>query len=226
MTLEQMDKQKQQYIDFNNQLNNNNQVNAPSGSNEEWWASGSGGNAPSPGASNGGGMSNVGNNNYIMNGRTFPPTQHDEVPGYYDVKLGGTTRPTRQPTKRPTNKPSINAEQAMHRYSFCGAFWTDVSLWFVVIYYDVVLAVMLITLAHTLHNEFTYETNKNNRQETTARRRNTVKMIVIVPSLSSVGRRLHVITTRQRHQRLHLRRTCQQLSQQIHLLRGNPPIGE
>ena len=129
MTLEQMDKQKQQYIDFNNQLNNNNQVNAPSGSNEEWWASGSGGNAPSPGASNGGGMSNVGNNNYIMNGRTFPPTQRDEVPGYYDVKLGGTTRPTRQPTKRPTNKPSINAEQAMHRYSFCGAFWTDVSLW-------------------------------------------------------------------------------------------------
>ncbi|KAL7555041.1 hypothetical protein ACHAWF_018638, partial [Thalassiosira exigua] len=53
------------------------------------------------------------------------PIPPDEVPGYYDVLLGGTTRPTRQPTRRPTNKPSMSAEQAMHRYSFCGAFWTD-----------------------------------------------------------------------------------------------------
>lgn len=60
-------------------------------------------------------------------GVTPAPIPADEVPGYYDVILGGSTRPTRMPTKRPTNKPSINAEQAMHRYSFCGKFWTDVS---------------------------------------------------------------------------------------------------
>jgi hypothetical protein len=29
------------------------------------------------------------------------------------------------PTQRPTPKPSISAEVAMHRYSFCGAFWAD-----------------------------------------------------------------------------------------------------
>jgi hypothetical protein len=34
---------------------------------------------------------------------------------------------TRKPTKRPTNKPSITAEEAMHRHSFCGKFWDDVS---------------------------------------------------------------------------------------------------
>jgi len=53
----------------------------------------------------------------------------DQVPGYYDVMLGGSTRPTRMPTKRPTNKPVISDEQAMHRYSFCGAYWTDVSIY-------------------------------------------------------------------------------------------------
>lgn len=30
-----------------------------------------------------------------------------------------------EPTKRPTNKPSMSAEEAMHRYSFCGKFWDD-----------------------------------------------------------------------------------------------------
>lgn len=56
---------------------------------------------------------------------TLAPIPADQVPGYYDVMLGGSTRPTRQPTNRPTNKPIINAEQEMHRYSFCGKFWTD-----------------------------------------------------------------------------------------------------
>ncbi len=55
------------------------------------------------------------------------PTRADSVPGYYDILLGGTTRPTNKPSRRPTNKPVITAEQEMHRYSFCGAFWTDVS---------------------------------------------------------------------------------------------------
>lgn len=55
------------------------------------------------------------------------PTRADSVPGYYDIMLGGTTRPTNKPSRRPTNKPVITAEQEMHRYSFCGAFWTDVS---------------------------------------------------------------------------------------------------
>lgn len=30
-------------------------------------------------------------------------------------------------TKGPTNKPSLTAEEAMHRHSFCGKFWVDVS---------------------------------------------------------------------------------------------------
>ena len=75
------------------------------GEEEAWWEPGSGGSSKV----------------------TPAPIPADEVPGYYDVLLGGSTRPTRMPTKRPTNKPSINAEQAMHRYSFCGKFWTDVS---------------------------------------------------------------------------------------------------
>lgn len=108
MTLEQMEKQKQEYHQYNQQqqqINNNNQISAPSGNNGGGGFSG--GNIPT---------------------RTWPPTAHDEVPGYYQTKLGGTTRPTRMPTRRPTNKPSMSAEQAMHRYSFCGAFWTDVSV--------------------------------------------------------------------------------------------------
>ena len=59
---------------------------------------------------------------------TAAPIPADQVPGYYDVMLGGSTRPTRMPTKRPTNKPVISDEQAMHRYSFCGAYWADVSI--------------------------------------------------------------------------------------------------
>jgi len=100
MTLEQMEKQKND----NQQLNNNNN---PGSDNAAWWEPGSGGN---------GGSFTV---------RTPSPTTADAVPGYYVVKLGGTSRPTRMPTKRPTNKPSMSAEQAMHRYSYCGAFWTD-----------------------------------------------------------------------------------------------------
>ena len=80
---------------------------------EAWWEPGTGGSSSNSG---GGGVV------------TPAPIPADEVPGYYDVLLGGSTRPTRMPTKRPTNKPSINAEQAMHRYSFCGKFWTDVSI--------------------------------------------------------------------------------------------------
>lgn len=38
---------------------------------------------------------------------------------------GGVTPP--KPTIKPTNKPSLSAEEAMHRYSFCGLFWDDVS---------------------------------------------------------------------------------------------------
>ena len=60
---------------------------------------------------------------------TAAPIPADQVPGYYDVMLGGSTRPTRMPTKRPTNKPVISDEQAMHRYSFCGAYWVDVSIY-------------------------------------------------------------------------------------------------
>lgn len=97
MTLEQMEKQKQEYVEFENMMNNEN------------------------GGSSGGASSPTGSGTV----RTPQPTREDEVPGYYDVTLGGTTRPTRRPTKRPTNKPVLSAEQAMHRYSFCGAFWTD-----------------------------------------------------------------------------------------------------
>jgi hypothetical protein len=38
--------------------------------------------------------------------------------------VGSTPTP---PTTGPTNKPSLSAEQAMHRFSFCGKFWDDVS---------------------------------------------------------------------------------------------------
>ena len=41
---------------------------------------------------------------------------------------GGGDGITPKPTKRPTNKPSMSAEEAMHRYSFCGKFWDDVSM--------------------------------------------------------------------------------------------------
>ena len=59
-----------------------------------------------------------------LNG-TPAPTTHDSVPGYYDQTLGGTKRPTRNPTKRPTKRPVLSAEEAMHRFSFCGRFWID-----------------------------------------------------------------------------------------------------
>jgi hypothetical protein len=101
-TLEQMEKQKQEYANFNN----------IGGGDDPWWEPGSGG-----GNTNGGGPP-----------RTAMPIAADMVPGYYQVKLGGTTRPTRKPTRRPTKRPVISAEQAMHRYSYCGAFWTDVSV--------------------------------------------------------------------------------------------------
>lgn len=53
------------------------------------------------------------------------PTRQDSVPGYYDQMEGGTKRPTRNPTQRPTKRPVLTAEEAMHRYSFCGAYWVD-----------------------------------------------------------------------------------------------------
>ena len=63
-----------------------------------------------------------------MNGKTLDemgqrapsPTTPDSVPGYYEQIEGGTNRPTHNPTKRPTKRPVLSAEQAMHRYSFCG----------------------------------------------------------------------------------------------------------
>lgn len=55
-----------------------------------------------------------------MGQRTPSPTTPDSVPGYYEQIEGGTNRPTRNPTKRPTKRPVLSAEQAMHRYSFCG----------------------------------------------------------------------------------------------------------
>ena len=86
----------------------------------------------SPSASSGGG--NGGGNVAANTPPISPaPTRADSVPGYYDVMLGGSTRPTSGPTPtpkpstRPTKKPVITAEMAMHRYSFCGKFWTDVS---------------------------------------------------------------------------------------------------
>lgn len=107
MTLEQMEKQKNEY---QNNLNNNQISGGANGEDDAWWEPGSGG------SSSGGVV------------RTAAPTPADQVPGYYDQMLGGSKRPTRMPTKRPTNKPVMSAEQAMHRYSFCGAFWTDVSV--------------------------------------------------------------------------------------------------
>jgi hypothetical protein len=40
---------------------------------------------------------------------------------------GGTTQGNAPSTNKPTNKPSLSAEQAMHRFSFCGKYWDDVS---------------------------------------------------------------------------------------------------
>ncbi|KAL9188929.1 hypothetical protein ACHAXT_011419 [Thalassiosira profunda] len=108
-TLAQMEKQKLEYQQLNQQNTNNNVGGGGGGDNPAWWEPGSGGSGGGGGGS----------------GFTMRPTAADEVPGYYDVTLGGTKRPTRNPTKRPTNKPVMSAEQAMHRYSFCGAFWTD-----------------------------------------------------------------------------------------------------
>jgi hypothetical protein len=41
--------------------------------------------------------------------------------------MGTTVGIPAPPTKGPTNKPSLSAEEAMHRHSFCGKFWDDVS---------------------------------------------------------------------------------------------------
>lgn len=57
--------------------------------------------------------------------KTPSPTTHDSVPGYYQQTDGGTKRPTRNPTKRPTKRPVLSAEEAMHRFSYCGKFWVD-----------------------------------------------------------------------------------------------------
>ena len=57
--------------------------------------------------------------------RTPSPTGADGVPGYYEQTDGGTKRPTRNPTRRPTKRPVLSAEEAMHRFSFCGRFWVD-----------------------------------------------------------------------------------------------------
>jgi len=81
---------------------------------------------------------------------TAAPIPADQVPGYYDVMLGGSTRPTRMPTKRPTNKPIISDEQAMHRYSFCGAYWTDVSIAYVLYLYSFIPCAQY----HILTNSF------------------------------------------------------------------------
>ena len=85
MTMEQMEKQKNEYQNFNN---NNKNGGGGGGNNEEWWEPGTDGN-------NG----NGGNNGLVQTAR---PTTAEQAPGYYNVKLGSTTRPTRDPTKRPT----------------------------------------------------------------------------------------------------------------------------
>jgi hypothetical protein len=48
-----------------------------------------------------------------------------ETGGNSSESSGGGDGVMPKPTKRPTNKPSMSAEEAMHRYSFCGAFWDD-----------------------------------------------------------------------------------------------------
>ena len=56
-----------------------------------------------------------------MNGMTL--AQIEENKSKNEARQEG--EPTGLPTQRPTPKPSISAEVAMHRYSFCGAFWAD-----------------------------------------------------------------------------------------------------
>lgn len=60
---------------------------------------------------NGGGVAGIGNT-----------TQGDVGSSTSDA--GGVPAPE---TMVPTKKPSLTAEEAMHRHSFCGKFWVDVS---------------------------------------------------------------------------------------------------
>jgi hypothetical protein len=62
-----------------------------------------------------------------MNGQTLAQIEENQAKnqnnnGTSAVGDGGGGGP---PTQRPTNKPAFSAEEEMHRYSFCGAFWAD-----------------------------------------------------------------------------------------------------
>jgi len=63
-----------------------------------------------------------------MNGMTLAQIEENKAKNEanqngVDVAASGGSKGS--PTQRPTQKPSISAEVAMHRYSFCGAFWAD-----------------------------------------------------------------------------------------------------
>jgi hypothetical protein len=58
-----------------------------------------------------------------MNGMTLEQIEKQQQ----EANGGGSPTPTiaGKPTYRPTLRPVLTAEQAMHRYSFCGKFWVD-----------------------------------------------------------------------------------------------------
>lgn len=61
-----------------------------------------------------------------MNGMTLQQIEENKAKNEANQNGdGAATGSGGPPTQRPTPKPSISAEVAMHRYSFCGAFWAD-----------------------------------------------------------------------------------------------------
>ncbi len=89
--------------------------------------------APAGAAADGGGAAGVDDASAAVDDAGGDGVDNDDL--WWEPETGGGSSGgsggngiTRKPTKRPTNKPSITAEEAMHRYSFCGKFWDDVSL--------------------------------------------------------------------------------------------------
>jgi len=64
-----------------------------------------------------------------MNGKTLEQLEQQQLEQQQHEANGPPRSPSptivRSPTERPTKRPVLSAEEAMHRYSFCGEFWLD-----------------------------------------------------------------------------------------------------
>ena len=95
------------------------------------------------------------------------------------------------PTMGPTNKPSLSAEQAMHRNSFCGKFWDDVSGIKILMHWLNELPFRLGVLQYlTIPNHQSFK-----RQEIIAKQTSTVRTTMTALKMSFVGQKLLAIST-------------------------------